>query len=35
MVLADQFYDPADYITDYAQFLREVHGARYVEGLAL
>jgi dTDP-4-dehydrorhamnose 3,5-epimerase-like enzyme len=35
MVLADQFYDPADYITDYTQFLREVHGARYVEGLAL
>ncbi len=25
MVLADQFYDPADYITDYDVFLREVH----------
>lgn len=24
MVLADQFYDPADYITDYAVFLREI-----------
>jgi dTDP-4-dehydrorhamnose 3,5-epimerase-like enzyme len=27
MVLADQFYDPADYITDYAQFLHEATGA--------
>ncbi|WP_243039778.1 sugar 3,4-ketoisomerase [Dyella sedimenti] len=27
MVLADQFYDPADYITDYDLFLREVAGA--------
>lgn len=26
MVLADQLYDPADYITDYAAFLRDVHG---------
>ncbi len=24
MVLADQLYDPADYITDYAIFLREI-----------
>jgi dTDP-4-dehydrorhamnose 3,5-epimerase-like enzyme len=31
MVLADQLYDPADYITDYAQFLREVNGAMYPE----
>ena len=26
MVLADQLYDPADYITDYDQFLSEVNG---------
>jgi dTDP-4-dehydrorhamnose 3,5-epimerase-like enzyme len=26
MVLADQFYDPADYITDYDVFLRELRG---------
>ena len=29
MVLADQFYDPADYITDYDVFLREVHAGAY------
>lgn len=34
MVLADHVYDPADYITDYAAFLREVHGPLYEEGLA-
>lgn len=27
MVLADRLYDPADYITDYDEFLREVNGA--------
>ena len=27
MVLADQLYDPADYITDYEQFLSEVNGS--------
>ncbi len=32
MVLADQFYDPADYITDYDEFLREANGYRRVEG---
>jgi dTDP-4-dehydrorhamnose 3,5-epimerase-like enzyme len=26
MVLADQYYDPADYITDYDEFLREANG---------
>jgi dTDP-4-dehydrorhamnose 3,5-epimerase-like enzyme len=26
MVLADQLYDPTDYITDYTEFLREVKG---------
>ncbi|SFW43681.1 dTDP-4-dehydrorhamnose 3,5-epimerase [Luteibacter sp. UNCMF366Tsu5.1] len=32
MVLADQLYDPADYITDYDEFLREVRGVPRVEG---
>lgn len=31
MVLADQLYDPADYITDYSEFLREVNGSVYRE----
>lgn len=31
MVLADQLYDPADYITDYAEFLREVNGSMFRE----
>ncbi|HTV86705.1 MAG TPA: FdtA/QdtA family cupin domain-containing protein [Dyella sp.] len=34
MVLADQLYDPTDYITDYTQFLREANGAALREGLA-
>ncbi|GLQ49950.1 FdtA/QdtA family cupin domain-containing protein [Dyella flava] len=34
MVLADQLYDPSDYITDYAQFLREAKGSLLQEGLA-
>jgi dTDP-4-dehydrorhamnose 3,5-epimerase-like enzyme len=34
MVLADQLYDPADYITDYDEFLREVHGAVYPGDMA-
>lgn len=34
MVLADQFYDQNDYITDYDDFLREVHGDVYREGVA-
>lgn len=34
MVLADQYYDPADYITDYQQFLREVSSARVAGGVA-
>ncbi|MEW9623341.1 sugar 3,4-ketoisomerase [Rhodanobacter geophilus] len=33
MVLADHLYDPADYITDYDAFLREVRGPVYQEGL--
>lgn len=33
MVLADQLYDPADYITDYAAFLREVRGMLYMEDM--
>jgi dTDP-4-dehydrorhamnose 3,5-epimerase-like enzyme len=33
MVLADQLYDQSDYITDYADFLREVHGSMDVEDL--
>jgi hypothetical protein len=32
MVLADQLYDPTDYITNYDEFLREAHGTRYREG---
>ncbi|MBB3801952.1 dTDP-4-dehydrorhamnose 3,5-epimerase-like enzyme [Xanthomonas arboricola] len=28
MVLADQFYDPGDYILDYDQFLSEVRGGK-------
>jgi dTDP-4-dehydrorhamnose 3,5-epimerase-like enzyme len=28
MVLADNLYDPDDYITDYAEFMREVESAR-------
>lgn len=35
MVLADQHYDPDDYITDYDDFLREVRGGARVEGLAV
>ena len=35
MVLADQFYDPDDYITDYDAFLREAGAAGMrLEGLA-
>jgi dTDP-4-dehydrorhamnose 3,5-epimerase-like enzyme len=34
MVLADQLYDPNDYITDYADFLREVSGAMYPQDVA-
>jgi dTDP-4-dehydrorhamnose 3,5-epimerase-like enzyme len=34
MVLADQLYDQSDYITDYADFLREVGGSVYQEGMA-
>ncbi|HEX7814143.1 FdtA/QdtA family cupin domain-containing protein [Dyella sp.] len=34
MVLADQLYDPADYIYDYDQFLREAHGDAMREGVA-
>jgi dTDP-4-dehydrorhamnose 3,5-epimerase-like enzyme len=33
MVLADHLFDPDDYITDYADFLREVNGAVQLEGL--
>jgi dTDP-4-dehydrorhamnose 3,5-epimerase-like enzyme len=33
MVLADQLYDQRDYITDYADFLREVGGSVYPEDL--
>lgn len=33
MVLADQLYDPADYITDYATFLREVNESVQQESL--
>jgi hypothetical protein len=32
MVLADQLYDPADYITDYDEFIREARGAARLEG---
>jgi len=31
MVLADQAYDPADYILDYDEFLREAAGERRQE----
>jgi dTDP-4-dehydrorhamnose 3,5-epimerase-like enzyme len=34
MVLADQLYDPADYITDYDEFIREVRGEARLEGTA-
>ncbi|GAA0920417.1 FdtA/QdtA family cupin domain-containing protein [Luteibacter anthropi] len=34
MVLADQLYNPADYITDYEAFLREVRAGQVVEGVA-
>lgn len=34
MVLADQLYDPADYITDYDEFIREVRGEARLEGSA-
>ncbi|MGH8599019.1 MAG: sugar 3,4-ketoisomerase [Burkholderiales bacterium] len=34
MVLADQLYDPADYITDYDEFLREVSDGVQLEGAA-
>jgi dTDP-4-dehydrorhamnose 3,5-epimerase-like enzyme len=33
MVLADHRYDPDDYITDYADFMREVNGAVQLEGV--
>jgi dTDP-4-dehydrorhamnose 3,5-epimerase-like enzyme len=33
MVLADQPYDPDDYITDYDAFLREANGSRYPAGM--
>jgi dTDP-4-dehydrorhamnose 3,5-epimerase-like enzyme len=34
MVLANQFYDPADYITDYGEFLLEVNGPRVRESVS-
>ena len=34
MVLADQYYDPADYITNYDDFLSEVNGTLRREGTA-
>jgi len=34
MVLADQLYDQSDYITDYADFLREIKGSMYLEDMA-
>jgi dTDP-4-dehydrorhamnose 3,5-epimerase-like enzyme len=34
MVLADQLYEPADYITDYEMFLQEVRNVSYAEGIA-
>jgi dTDP-4-dehydrorhamnose 3,5-epimerase-like enzyme len=34
MVLADQYYDPADYIADYTQFLREARAARLADAVA-
>lgn len=33
MVLADQLYDPGDYITDYDEFLREANSGRPLEGV--
>lgn len=33
MVLADQLYDPADYITDYDEFLREINGNQPLKGI--
>jgi hypothetical protein len=33
MVLADHLYDPDDYITNYADFLREVRGPVYPQEL--
>ena len=33
MVLADHLYDPADYITDYDEFLREVRGVVFATEL--
>jgi hypothetical protein len=33
MVLADQLYDPNDYITSYADFMREVSGAMQLEDM--
>ncbi|TBR39475.1 MULTISPECIES: sugar 3,4-ketoisomerase [Dyella] len=33
MVLADQPYDPTDYIRDYAQFLGELSDRTYLEGV--
>ena len=33
MVLADHLYDPADYITDYADFLSELSGSLYGEAV--
>lgn len=35
MVLADQYYDPADYIADYTQFLREARASRRADVVAL
>ena len=34
MVLADQLYDQSDYITDYADFLRELKSSMYLEDMA-
>jgi dTDP-4-dehydrorhamnose 3,5-epimerase-like enzyme len=34
MVLADQLYDQDDYITDYADFLREANAAMYPQDMA-
>jgi hypothetical protein len=33
MVLADHLYDPADYITDYDNFLSELSGSAYGEAV--
>jgi dTDP-4-dehydrorhamnose 3,5-epimerase-like enzyme len=35
MVLADQLYDPADYITDYDEFVREAKDAAYLGNMAV